>query len=134
MKSLKIASALIESGAGLALLALPSEFAKLVGGVPLESPIALTVARVGGAALMALSIACWIARDDANSPAARGLVAALLFYNVAAVVVLAYAGIGLNLQGVALWPAVILHAGMGCWCGFSLRAWGGGADVSHGAH
>jgi hypothetical protein len=39
-----------------------------------------------------------------------------LLYNVAAVVVLAFAGIGFGLYGVALWPAVILHAVMTVWC------------------
>jgi len=121
MKSLKIATALIEIGAGLALLLIPGEFAKLVGGVPLDSPIALTVARVGGAGLIALAIACWIAREDSSSRAAIGLVAAMTFYNFAAVGVLGYAAVGLQLHGVALWPAIILHAVMGFWCAISLR-------------
>ena len=121
LKSLHIATALIEIGAGLALLFLPSEFASVVLGSPLDSPAALTVARVGGAGLTALALACWLARNDASSPATKALIAAMLFYNFGAVAVLAYAGLGLRLHGVALWPAVILHAVMGLWCSAALR-------------
>ncbi len=76
----------------------------------------MTVARVGGAGLLALGVACWFARGDTQSRAARGLVAAMLLYDVAAAGVLAFAGIGFGLQGVALWPAVVLHAVMAVWC------------------
>jgi hypothetical protein len=44
-----------------------------------------------------------------------------LLYNVAAVVVLAFAGTGFGLHGVALWPAVVLHAVMTLWCVAWLR-------------
>ena len=122
MKTLQTVTAVIELGAGLALLCFPSAtVALLVGGSPLEAPAALTVARVGGAGLLALGVACWLARGDSQSPAARGLVAAMLLYDVAAVAVLAFAGIGFELQGVALWPAVVLHAVMTVWCVACLR-------------
>jgi hypothetical protein len=121
MTALYTLTALVELGAGLALLTFPSETAVLVFGAPLELPVALTVARVGGSGLIALGVACWFARVDAQSRVASGLIAAMLFYNFAAVVVLAHAGLGLHLQGVALWPAAILHAAMALWCGVSLR-------------
>jgi len=55
MKTLHTVTAVIELGAGLALLCRPSAtVALLVGGAPLETPAALTVARVGGAGLLAL--------------------------------------------------------------------------------
>jgi len=116
MKTLHTATAVIELGAGLALLCFPSATAQLLVGAPLEAAPAMTVARVGGAGLLALAAACWLARGDTQSSAARGLVAAMLLYNVAAVAVLAFAGIGFGLHGVALWPAVILHAVMTVWC------------------
>ena len=112
---------MIELGAGLALLGFPAPVVMLLAGAPLEGPAAFTVARVGGAGLLALGVACWLARGDAQSRAARGLVAAMLVYNIAAAAVLAYAGIGCGLRGVALWPAVVLHAGMACWCVACLR-------------
>jgi hypothetical protein len=116
MKALQTASAVIELGAGLALLCFPSIVVELLVGAPLEAPAALTVARVGGAGLFALGVGCWIARSDAQSRAAKGLVAALLLYDVAAVVILVSADIGFGLRGIGLWPAVVLHAVMTVWC------------------
>jgi Kef-type K+ transport system membrane component KefB len=121
MTILQIASALIELGAGLALLCCPSAAATLLIGAPLDGPAALTVARVCGAGLFALGVACWLARGDTQSRAARGLIAAMLFYDVAVAAVLAFAAIGLGLHGVALWPAVVLHGVMSVWCVACLR-------------
>ncbi len=121
MKALHTATAVIELGAGLALLCCPSATAVLLIGAPLQTSAALTVARVGGAGLFALGLACWLARDDTQSLAARGLVVAMLLYNISAVTVLAYAGISYGLHGVALWPAVVLHAVMAVWCVACLR-------------
>ena len=38
------------------------------------------------------------------------------FYNVAVVAVFIYAGIGMGLFGIGLWPAVLLHTAMPVWC------------------
>jgi hypothetical protein len=116
MKTLHTLTAVIELGAGLALLCFPSVTVMLLVGAPLEAAPALTVARVGGAGLLALGVACWLARGDTQSGAAKGLIAAMLLYNVATVGVMAFAGIGFGLHGVALWPAVVLHAVMTVWC------------------
>src|SRR5258708_2722274 len=107
MNALHTVSAVIELGAGAALLCCPSATAALFVGAPLETPAALTVARVGAAGLLALGVACWLARGDTQSHAERGLVAAMLLYDVAAAGILAFAGIGLGMHGVALWPAVV---------------------------
>jgi hypothetical protein len=121
LKALHTVTALIELGAGLALLCFPSATVTLLVGAPLETSAALTVARVGGAALLALGVACWLARRDAESEAARGLVTAMVLYDVAAVAVLAFAGLGFRLHSVGLWPAVFLHAVMTVWCVACLR-------------
>lgn len=114
------ATAVIELGAGLALLTCPSATAVLLVGVPLEALASLTVARVAGAALLALGVACWLARGDARSRAARGLVAAMVIYNFGVAVILGAAGIRSQAVGIALWPAVMLHAAMTVWCIASL--------------
>jgi Kef-type K+ transport system membrane component KefB len=121
MKTLHTVNAVIELGAGLALLSFPSLVVVLLLGSPLDIPTGLSVARVGGSGLLSLGVACWLARDDSESRAARGLVAAMLLYDVAAVAILAFAGFGFGLHGVALWPAVILHAVMTVWCVACLR-------------
>ena len=120
MKRLITFSAIIEVPTGLALMAIPSVVVRLLLGSPLDTSVAVTLGRVAGAALIALGVACWLTRLDAPSRAARGLVAAMLLYNVATVAVLAYAGIGLGLHGVALWPAIIVHAAMAIWCAVCL--------------
>src|SRR5437773_8277445 len=107
---------IIETATGLGLVAVPSVVVRLLLGSPLGSSAAVMLARVAGAALLALGVACWLARDDTQSRATRGLVVAMLIYNIAATAVLAFAGIGLELHGVVLWPAVVLHAAMAVWC------------------
>ena len=114
-------TALIEAATGFGLIVIPSVVVRLLLGSPLDTPAAVTLGRVAGAALLALGVACWLARDDTQSRTARGLVVAMLMYNLVATAVLAFAGIGLGLHGVALWPAVLLHAVMGAWCVACLR-------------
>lgn len=115
MKRLLIATALIEVGAGAAVMSYPSAMAMLLVGAPLAAPAALRLVRVGAAGILALGVACWLARGDAQSRAARGLGAAMLLYNVGAVVILGSAGIRAQ-PGAALWLAVVLHAAMAAWC------------------
>ena len=115
MKHLLIVTAVIEAGAGLALLVVPAVVVQLLLGADI-SGAAIPLGRVAGAALLALGVASWLARGDTQSRAARGLVAAMLLYNCGAVIVLGAAGIRLQTAGIALWPAVILHGGMAVWC------------------
>src|SRR6266516_5141322 len=114
-------TAIIEAVTGLGLMAVPSVVVRLLLGSPLDTSAAVMLARVAGAALLALGVACWLARDDTQSRATRGLVVAMLIYNIAATALLAFAGIGLRLHGVALWPAVVVHAAMAVWCIVCLR-------------
>ena len=120
LKRLLTMTAIIEAATGLALIALPAIVVWLLLGAEI-SGASVPLGRVAGAALLALGIACWLARDDTQSRAARGLFVAMLTYNIAATAVLAFAGIGLGLHGVLLWPAVVLHAAMGAWCVACLR-------------
>jgi len=117
MKKLLVITSAIEAGTGIGLLVVPSVVAQVLLGGTLDTPVALTVARVAGAGLLALGTACWLARDDG-----RALVVAMLFYNVAAVAVLAYAAVGLALSGIGLWPAVVLHTVLAVWCAVALKS------------
>ena len=121
MKTLRTVTAVIELGAGLALLCCPSATVTLLLGAPLEASAASAVARIGGLALVSLAVACWIAREDSDSRAARGLVSAMVLYNLGVVVILGAAGIWSRPVGIGLWPAVALHVAMTAWCFACLR-------------
>ena len=116
MRKLLSITAIIEAATGVGLLAAPAVLAQLLLGTTLDAPAAITVARVAGAALLALGVACWLARDDG-----RAMVVAMLFYNVAAVTILAYAAVGLALSGIGLWPAIALHTALAGWCAAALN-------------
>lgn len=116
MKKLLIITAAIEAGTGIGLLVVPSVVAQVLLGATLDGPVALTVARVGGAGLLTIGVACWLSRNDG-----RALVVAMLFYNVAAVAILAYAAVGLALSGIGLWPAIALHTALSGWCAAALK-------------
>jgi len=117
------ASVLIEAAAGLLMVSLPALAMLLLLGVREPSPEALIVSRIGGAGLLAIAVACWLGRVDGGSSSQHGLLWALLLYNVGAFAVLAFSGSMLRTAGVALWPAVGLHAVMTIWCALHLRAW-----------
>lgn len=73
------------------------------------TPITVSLARATGVALLSLGVAYGLARNDARSCAARGLVAAMLLYNAGLAALLAYARLGYGLSGAGLWPSVLLH-------------------------
>ena len=105
----------------MALTIAPSMVVVGLLGSPLDSPSGLVIGRVLGTALIALGSVCWVARNETQSRIAFGLVGAMLFYNVAAVLLFGYARISFGLSGIGLWPAVILHTVMSVWCVVCLR-------------
>ena len=115
MKSLRKLTALIEAGAGLGLVAVPAVVVRLLLGGELVGA-GIPLGRVAGVALLALGIASWLASFETQSCAARGMVSAMAFYNLGAVFVLGAVGLQSQPVGLALWPAVILHAAMAVWC------------------
>jgi hypothetical protein len=121
-RKLLIVTTVVETPIGVMLLLSPSLVARFLLGVSLDGPAPLIVGRIAGAALLSLSVACWLARDDGPSRARRGLVAAMLLYNCAAGAVLANAAAGLRLVGVLMWPAVAVHAVLAVWCIACLRS------------
>ncbi len=122
VKNVLTTTAVIEVGAGIVFLARPSLAATHMFGSSLDTPVESTVARIVGVALLALGVACWLARHDGQSQAARALVRTMVLYNAAAFTVLVYAGVSLGLSGSGLWPAAaaLLHAAMAVWCVMSL--------------
>ena len=120
MKLLPIIAAIVEAPFGLVLLLTPNVATSLLLGTLIDTPAGLVVARIAGAALVALAIACWQARNGERGSPATGVVEAMSFYNFAAAMVLVYAGIRLELRSPLLWPAIVLHLGFGIWCGLNL--------------
>jgi predicted membrane-bound dolichyl-phosphate-mannose-protein mannosyltransferase len=116
MKRFLTLTAVIEAATGLALIAVPAIVVRLLLGAEI-SGASIPLGRVAGAALLALGVACWLARDDTQSRAARGLVVAMLIYNIVATAVLAFAGIG--------WGCTASCCGLR-W--FSTRRWPSGAS------
>jgi hypothetical protein len=125
MKNLLVLTAVIEAGAGLVFLITPSVAAMLLFGSSPDAPVALMVTRLTGAALVTLGVACWLACGDLESRAAAAVVAAMLFYNLAALAILVAAGIK-GLVGITLWLGVVLHSTMAVWCFACLRSWSWG--------
>ncbi len=116
MKLLLMVTALLEAVVGLGLLVMPSAVVSILLGVPLDTPGGLVAGRMAGAALVAIAVACWQARNGERDSPATGVVEAILFYNFAAAFVLVYAGVRLGLRSAVLWPTILLHLGLGAWC------------------
>ena len=114
MKSLLTLTALIEVAIGLSLIAIPSVTASLLLGASLIEPSGILVARIGGAALISLAIACWLSKDEGNSSLV--IAKALVFYNTAAALLLVYGVMIEKFSGLGLWPAAMLHVILLIWC------------------
>jgi hypothetical protein len=114
-------TAIIEAATGLGLIAVPAMVVRLLLGAEI-SGASVFLGRVTGVALLALGVACWFASYEVQNRAARGLASAMLLYNVGVVLILGAAGLRSRPVGIALWPAVILHAAMSVWCVVSLRS------------
>ncbi len=98
MKWVLIFAAVSEGATGVALLLVPSLVGRLLLGEELTG-IAIPVARVAGIALIALGVACW------PGPPRVGM----LTYSAAVTLYLAYLGFAGGMNGILLWPAVVLH-------------------------
>jgi hypothetical protein len=122
MKKVLITTAILEAATGLAMLAFPSFVAFLMLGSPLNTAAALALSRIAGVALLALGVACWLARHDEQARAAKGIISAMVLYNAGVIAVLVYGALFMGVSGIALWPTVMIHATLGGWCITSLRA------------
>jgi hypothetical protein len=104
-----------EGATGLLVLVAPPVLLALLLGIEHPSVETSFVSRIAGAALLAIGVACWLARHDQGHRAQFGLLTGAVVYDVAAAALLAYAGVVLNLVGLALWPAVALHVALTLW-------------------
>jgi hypothetical protein len=116
-KSLLVVTAIAELGAGLGLLIAPSPVVRFLLGAGLESPESVLLGKIAGSALLAIGLSCWLGRNEAS-----GLVAGLLLYNAALVILFLDAGVIDKMQGIGIWPAIGVHAALAIWCVARLRA------------
>jgi hypothetical protein len=121
-KSLLTVTAVVEVGTGLLLLVAPSLTAETLFGAGLVSPGSRLMGRIGGAALLAIGLSCWLERNREGSARAIGLVAGLVVYNAAVVMLIVHGALVDGVRGLGSWPAVGLHSMLLVWCSARLRA------------
>jgi hypothetical protein len=102
----------LEILAGLTALIAPGPLLSLLLGGP-GDPISSVMARLFGAGVFALGLACVKARHDVASPAGLAVSLGITAYNVLAAVVLLWTAAGSDLGGLLLWGAGIGHAALG---------------------
>ncbi|MEI8016426.1 MAG: hypothetical protein WCH20_16510 [Nitrospira sp.] len=97
---------------GLLALIAPGPLLSLLLGGP-GDPISLVLARLFGAGVFALGLACLKARHDVTSPAGLAVSLGITAYNFLAAVVLLWTAAASGLGGLLLWGAGIAHAALG---------------------
>jgi|SRR5688500_12021162 len=112
---LLIVTGALEAASGAGLLTAPGLVGSLLLGAALNESGATLVARICGAALIVVGVACWSMRNGHQRSSARGLMSGLLFYNVVVAALLVYGWSGLGLRGIGLWPAALGHLALAVW-------------------
>lgn len=120
-RTLLATTAVIEGVVGIALLVVPAQVVSALLGSPLEGPAGTIAARLAGAALGALSIACGLASRDAGRAVGSALIGGVLFYNVVSTGLLLTARFCLGMESVGLLPTIALHAALAGWCTACMR-------------
>jgi hypothetical protein len=108
--------ACLECATGLGLILAPDFLISLLFGQTESVPVTLLLARLGGAALLAVGAMSWGAGTFHRSQAGLSLLIGVTLYNGLAALVLAYSAFGLAMRGVLIWPAMLLHAALLHWC------------------
>jgi hypothetical protein len=111
-----IVTAIVELSAGVALLAAPTGLSAMLLGSPLPAGASVVVARVAGAALVALATICALARRDEHSAAAKAIIVGLTVYNVVVALLLTTVAVTAGVMGPMLWPSVAAHAALTALC------------------
>jgi hypothetical protein len=109
-----VVTALLEVGAGAALLAVPSVGITALFGSTVDVYPASAIARLTGAALVSIGAACWWARNDTGSGASQALLRGVLVYNVIVIVLVMVGTLGA--LAPLQWTAVVVHVIQAAWC------------------
>jgi hypothetical protein len=103
------AAACLEIVVGITLILVPGFACQLLFAAPLTGD-GVPIARFAGVGLLSLGIAFWSTRTTSNP---RGSILGLLVFNVVTAVLFAWVGVTASFHGILLWPAVLLHGGIG---------------------
>jgi hypothetical protein len=102
----------LESVAGLGLIIDPAGGASALLGSSMEGP-GIVIGRIGGGGLLALGIACWLARKTPEAPASVGVAWAYLAYNAVTCITLAWESVTLGGDSLPAVGAAVLHGVVG---------------------
>lgn len=100
-------AAAVEGATGFALIVVPHLVSRLLFAADLVAA-GTAIARVAGIALLSFSLGCWLDRRRAD--AETSALVPMLAYNILVTPFLIYLGMGSELIGILLWPAVAIHA------------------------
>jgi hypothetical protein len=115
MKRFLELSGILELGTGIFVLAAPALFTLILFGKVPDSPSGLACARIAGAALLSLGVACWLGRRSIQDGAVTAIIAAMLTYNVIVSALLLWLRYGADMTGIGLLPASALHIALAFW-------------------
>lgn len=107
--------AVAEGATGLALLVVPAVLLTLLLGPTLVAPEVAVIARIFGAALLAIAAASWGARNDNRRQGPLELLVGITLYNCLATAIFVYSALVLKMIGILLWPALLYHAATSMW-------------------
>jgi hypothetical protein len=119
-RSLFTLTAILEAITGILLLVAPAFVVNLLLGAEISTQTDLTITRIAGSAILSLGIACWLARNDENTSAAKALTGGMLVYNFMVFVALANSAY-VSAITLALIATLIIHLALGIACYIVLR-------------
>jgi hypothetical protein len=119
-RSLFTVTAILEGLTGILLLLQPVFVVNLLLGSEISTNIEVTISRIAGSGILSLGIACWLARNDENTSAAKALTGGMLVYNFMVFVTLANSAYN-SAVTPALIVALIAHLALGIACYNILR-------------
>ena len=114
LKTLLTITSIFEFPTGLALTIVPGKVFHFLFGASLLQSTGEMVGRIAGIALIALSLACWFARNEFHS--SMVLTKSMLIYNLGIVIFFLLVLYEDHLSGVGFWPAIVLHTALAGWC------------------
>jgi uncharacterized membrane protein YobD (UPF0266 family) len=108
--------AVVEGATGLVLLVIPTVLLTFLFGSTPVIPEVSVIGRICGAALLAIAVASWGARDGIRRQGLLELLVGVTLYNCLATTAFVYSALVLKMIGILLWPALLYHAATSMWC------------------